>query len=220
MKSNDENTVKSRLAEMTKNHLGPWMKSLGFRRRGRIFWREREQVCQTVRLELSSFGTSVRGTLYLEIGVFWHKVEELLGNPSSGRMPPREYHNTFRVRLNSHKGAQHADRISINDDFSLHASAIQQDLITLGFPWLDLRSDLRTVLNRSQSPIKHRAKDSCAETPPGEARLLVFMCWQGNADKARDRVRERSNVSTETRLKFMNIIKTAHQKFPVPTRDT
>ena|SRR5687768_5091695 len=91
--------VKDRVTAMVRDVLGPEMKAAGFRRSGRTFWRDGPDVCHVVSVKMNRWGSRQHSTVGVALGVFWHRVEAILENPSTGKVPPPEHRCTFRIDL-------------------------------------------------------------------------------------------------------------------------
>src|SRR5690242_13008640 len=92
-------SVKVRVTEMVRKILAPEMKAAGFSRAGRTFWRNGPEVCHLAAVQMSRWGSSDDSSFDVHLGVFWHRVEKILDNPSAGKIPPPDYDCTFRVDL-------------------------------------------------------------------------------------------------------------------------
>src|SRR4051794_16758941 len=92
-------SVKGRVTAMAREIIGPEMKAVGFRRSGRVFWRDAPEVCHVASVEMNRWGSSDDNTFRVALGVFWHGVERILENPSAGKMPPPHYRCTFHTDL-------------------------------------------------------------------------------------------------------------------------
>ena len=134
-------TVKDRVTDMARDQLGPAMKAFGFRRRGRVFWRDGTDVCHVVTIAMNRFGTRDESKFDVRLGVFWHRVEAVLQNPSVGKMPPPEYRCTFRIDL----GRTMPNlpklwwKVTSTTDYATLGLEVLDDLQQYGLPWFEYR---------------------------------------------------------------------------------
>src|SRR5262249_43607169 len=143
--------VKDRVTELARNVLGPELNGLRFRRRRRIFWRERSDVCQVVALVMSPWGTRTSSSFDVFLGVYWHDVEKLQRKASSSRkMPPPHYECTFSIDLGwtTPRRLQKSWDINQKTNLANLGHELLSDLLKYGLPWLEYRSTLRHALER------------------------------------------------------------------------
>jgi hypothetical protein len=141
-------SVKDRVTAMTRDVLGPEMKVAGFRRSGRVFWRDGPDVCHVVSVEMNRWGSSDANSFGVALGVFWHRVEAILENPSAGKMPPPEYRCTFRIDLGRviSMPPKREWRVTHRSNYDVIGAEVWRDLRDYGFAWLKYRSDLKRTL--------------------------------------------------------------------------
>jgi hypothetical protein len=141
-------SVKDRVTTMTRDVLGPEMKSAGFRRSGRAFWRDGPDVCHVASIEMNRWGSSDASSFGVALGVFWHRVEAILGNPSAGKMPPPEYRCTFRIDLGRAVSMPPKPewRVTHRSNYDAIGAEVWHDLLKYGFAWFNYRSDLKRTL--------------------------------------------------------------------------
>ena|SRR5688572_13922749 len=108
---------------------------------------------------MSLWGTREQSRFTVQLGVFWHRVEEILDNPPAGKMPPPEHRCSFRIDLGHILSRPPKQRWSVtrSSDFNKIGRDVLNDLLTHGLPWLDYRSDMNHVLdlNRFMRSLGH-----------------------------------------------------------------
>ncbi|HSU68290.1 MAG TPA: DUF4304 domain-containing protein, partial [Tepidisphaeraceae bacterium] len=126
----------------------PEMTAVGFRRRGRTFWRDGPDVCHVAAVTMSRWGSSDESSFDVQLGVYWHCVETFLGNPWAGKMPPPEYRCTFRIDLGSVVSIppKPSWKVTRRTDFGALGQEVWNDLRAYGLPWFEYRSDLKRTL--------------------------------------------------------------------------
>jgi len=97
---------------------------------------------------MNRWGSSDASSFDVHLGVFWHPVEEILENPSVGKMPPPEHRCTFRIDLGrtTSMPPKPSWEITHASDYDSLGREVLADLREYGFPWFDYRTDLARVL--------------------------------------------------------------------------
>lgn len=141
-------SVKDRVTAMTREVLGPEMQAAGFRRAGRLFWRDGPDTCQVVNIVMNPWGSRDDSTISIALGVFWHRVEAILENSALGMMPPPVHRCTFRIDLGRviSMPPKPEWRVTQRSNYEKLAKEVWHDLRDYGFAWLNYRSDLKRVL--------------------------------------------------------------------------
>jgi hypothetical protein len=141
-------SVKEHVTGMVRDILSPQLKAVGFRRTGRVFWRDGPDVCHVATVAISRWGSAAESSFDVQLGVFWHRVEELLENPSVGKMPPPEYRCTFRIDLarTISMPPKPSWKVTLASDFAAVGREVLSDLMNYGLEWFEYRSDLARVL--------------------------------------------------------------------------
>jgi Domain of unknown function (DUF4304) len=141
-------SVNDRVTAMARDVLGPKMKEAGFRRSGRVFWREGPEVCHVASIEMSRWGSSDDSCFNVALGVFWHHVEAVLENPSTGKMPPPEFRCTFRIDLGRVLSTPPMPgwRVTSKSNFDAIGAKVWDDLRDHGLAWMEYRSKLKHTL--------------------------------------------------------------------------
>jgi hypothetical protein len=141
-------STKHGVTDMVRDVLGPEMKAAGFRRNGRTFWRDGPEVCHVAVVAMSRWGSSEKSSFDVQLGVFWHRVEKFLKNPSVGRMPPPEYRCTFRIDLGRtiSMPPKRSWEVTGASNFDALGREVLKDLREYGLPWFEYRSDLKRAL--------------------------------------------------------------------------
>jgi hypothetical protein len=141
-------SVKDRVTGMVREVLGRQMKAAGFRRSGRIFWRDGPDVCHVATVAMNRWGSSDESSFGVQLGVFWHRVETILENPSVGKMPPPEHRCTFRIDLGRVISVSPKPEwcVTLASDFNTIGEEVWADLRNYGFDWFNYRSDLKRTL--------------------------------------------------------------------------
>jgi Domain of unknown function (DUF4304) len=174
-------TVKDRVTEMIRDIVGPGMKAAGFRRNGRVFWRDQPDVCQVVHVQMNRWGTSQQSDFCVLLGVFWHKVEELLQNPSATKMPPPEYKCTIRIELGRVVSTppKRPWTVTLDSDYAAIGQDVLSDLRRHGMKWFESRSAFSGVLDSK----RYAWKGSMQELLNADAKV-VFRMLRGERDAA------------------------------------
>lgn len=141
-------SVKDHVTQMVREVLAPPMKAAGFRRTGRVFWRNNPETCQIVIIAMSRWGSRKESSFDVKLGVFWHRVEEILKNRSSGKMPPPEHLCTFRIDLQdaAHRTPRASWQVTQATNLAAIGRKVLQEIRRKGLPWLEYRSELTRTL--------------------------------------------------------------------------
>jgi hypothetical protein len=141
-------SVKDHVTEMVRDVLGPYMKDAGFRRRGRLFWRDGNDVCHVVTVVMSPWGTRNQSSFKVELGVFWHQVEMILHDNPIEKMPPQLVSCTFQIDLGwtVAQPPKLSWEVTLATDLEALGREVWEQLRDYGFRWLEYRSDLSRSL--------------------------------------------------------------------------
>jgi hypothetical protein len=174
-------TVKELVNEMTQEVVGPGLKAAGFRRRGRVFWRDRPDVCHVAHVQMNRWGTSQASDFCVLLGVFWHKVEKLRAKSTAIKMPPPEYKCTVRIELGRVVSTppKRAWKVALDSDYAAIGEDVLKDLLTYGLKWFESRSALASVLDSK----RYAWKGSMQEFVNADAKV-VFRMLRGERDGA------------------------------------
>jgi hypothetical protein len=145
-------SVKDLVTQMIRDLVTPRMKAEGFRRTGRTFWRDGPEVCHVAHVLMNRWGSATESSFDVHLGVFWHRVEKLLDNPSLGKMPPPEFRCTFRFNVGRlatklSKPPKPDWRVTLKTDFDTLGREVLADLLKYALPWFEYRSDLKRALD-------------------------------------------------------------------------
>ena len=141
-------SVKDRVSAMVRDVLGPPMKAAGFRRAGRVFWRNGPDVCHVAAVQMSRWGSKESSSFSVLLGVYWHYVEQVLENPSLEKMPPLEWHCTFRIDLGGTISSPPRPdwEVTQTSDFDALGQDVWAGMRDYGLPWFEYRSDATRTL--------------------------------------------------------------------------
>jgi hypothetical protein len=179
-------SVKDRVTGMVRDILGPEMKAAGFRRTGRVFWRNGPEVCHVATVAMSRWGSSDQSSFDVQLGVFWHHIEAILGNPSVGKVPPPEYRCTFRIDLGRiiSMPPKPSWKVTQRSDFAALGREVWNDLRDYGLPWFDYRSDLKRCLEwKKYATPEGDGRYSMQELTSADAKV-VFQVMLGKKSEA------------------------------------
>jgi hypothetical protein len=178
--------------------LGPYLKAQGFRRRERVFWRDSADLCHVIVLQMNRFGTRRASSFDVFLVVFWHRVEEILRNPSAGRMPPPEYRCTFRVDLGWLTPARLQKSWDVDETTELAqlGNDVLADLTNYGLPWLEYRSSLEKVTEctRYLRPVG-KGQYATHESQSADSKV-VFLMMLGRRSEARAEMKRWQAIGT------------------------
>ncbi len=188
-------TVRDRVTQFAREILEPELKRFGFRRSGRKLWRNDAKVCQVVDLTLSQWGTATAGRFYINMGVFWHEVEEILKNPSRRKMPPPEYQCTYRMDLGgaTPEGRQKIWDIDLHTDLRSLGRDVLADLTHHGLPWLEFRSELKNTLDGVKYLRQVRPNTFSSLEMVSFWAMVVFLTMLGKPEKAKKELENHLN---------------------------
>ena len=118
-------------------HIAPYLKTLGFKKKGAIFWRETDVLIDLVNLQKSQWNNPDEAQFTLNLGIYWKEVQAEIERRAKS-MPPKELECTVFERL----GALFA-----GNDFwwsvteSTIAYELGRDVVEklekFGLPWLE-----------------------------------------------------------------------------------
>jgi len=202
-----EPTVKEHVIDMISNVVGPGMKAAGFRRNGRVFWRDEPDVCHVAHVQMNRWGTSQQSDFCVLLGVFWHKVEELLENPCAKKMPPPEYKCTIRIELGRVVSTppKPAWKVTQGSDYAAIGKDVLYHLLKHGMKWFESRSVLSNVMDSK----RYDWKGGMHELANADAKV-VFHMLRGERDAAvADLRRFVKNGHAETAIKLAKRLKIA-----------
>lgn len=207
--------VKDQVGKMVVDILGPSMKASGFRRRGRIFWRDGPWVCQVAAIVVDRWGSSVESSFDVRLGVFWHEVESVLENPSVGRMPPPEYRCTFRIGLAalSKKPPGPDWKVTTASDFRAIGVEVLAAMQGHGFGWFSYRSDVKHGLDRKRYLVQ--AAEGVYSTPEvllTDAQVVFKVILGKKASAVADLKRSAKNGHAKSAMKLA-------ERLRLPTRE-
>ena len=176
-----ESSIKDRVTEMVRDVVGPGMKVVGFRRSGRMFWRNRADVCHVAHVQMNRWGTSQESDFCVLLGVFWHDVEKLLGKSAAIKMPPPEYKCTVRIELGRVVSTppKPAWKVTLKSDYAAIGQDLLNDLLNQGSKWFESRSALSGVLDSE----RYAWKGGMQEFVNADAKV-VFRMLRGERDAA------------------------------------
>jgi hypothetical protein len=102
-------------------------------------------------VEMNRWGSSDANSFGVALGVFWHRVEAILENPSAGKMPPPEYrlHVSDRLGRVISMPPKREWRVTHRSNYDVIGAEVWRDLRDYGFAWLKYRSDLKRTLEWS-----------------------------------------------------------------------
>jgi hypothetical protein len=201
---------------MVRDVVGPGMKAAGFRRTGRVFWRDQPDVCHVAHFQMNRWGTSQQSDFSILLGVFWHKVEELLGNPCAKKMPPPEYKCTIRIELGRVVSTppKRPWKVTPDSDFTAIGQDVLNDLLKHGMKWFESRSALSGVVDSK----RYDWQGSMQELVNADA-TVVFRMLRGERDSAvADLRRFVKNEHAEAALKLAKRLKIAKSEVLGPRR--
>ncbi|QDT95258.1 DUF4304 domain-containing protein [Gimesia aquarii] len=84
--------------EIVKRGLHPLLKAAGYKKRGRTFYHESDDVIQVVNVQSSQGNTAELSKFTINLGVFFPLVREISQEPPLNGLP-KEYHCTLRQRI-------------------------------------------------------------------------------------------------------------------------
>jgi hypothetical protein len=212
-------SVKDRVSEMVRDVVGPGMKVAGFRRTGRVFWRNSLDVCHVAHVEMSRWGSSRESSFHVHLGVFWHQVEGILENPSVGKMPPPAYRCTFRIDLGRtiSMPPKPTWKVTLASDFHSIGRDVLGDLQQYAPPWFEYRSALNRVLEwKRYTKPEGNGRYSVQELINADAKV-VFKIILGQRDSAiADLRRFVENGHTDKALDLAKRLKIPKNKVVTP----
>jgi hypothetical protein len=119
------------------NHVAPYLKALGFKKKAANFWRETDDFIDLVNVQKSQWNSADEAQFTLNLGIYWRDVQTEIQREAKS-MPPKELECTVFERL----GALFA-----GNDFwwSVHSRTnadelgkeVVEKLENFGLPWLD-----------------------------------------------------------------------------------
>jgi Domain of unknown function (DUF4304) len=137
-------TAQDRFKELLADHVGPWLKERGFRRRAATFRRRQDEAWQIVAFQKSQFSDASDVSFTINLGV----ALDLLDDDPSWRSRgwPLDHECDFRERIGVlHKGEDHWWSVPSRGP----TDGIVADVLTAleaALPWLETHADARALL--------------------------------------------------------------------------
>lgn len=89
---------KKHVEAILKNHLAPFFKSEGFRKKAATFWRSNGDFIEVASMQRSQFNDAWQGRFCFNLGVYWKPLQKFL-NRTSSAVPPHYSECFFNQRL-------------------------------------------------------------------------------------------------------------------------
>jgi hypothetical protein len=137
----------SKLIDMlVRNHLGPWLKGLGYRKNARRFWRDHGEIVDVITVWKHEHNDAWEGGLGIQLGVHWKKHQrELGGHFAAEEMPPKNCLLTEWLDVDATKDNARWRKFKPDIDIETLAREIISKIEKGGFPWLQSRHDPRYI---------------------------------------------------------------------------
>ncbi len=130
--------------EIIKRSLHPLLKSAGYRKKGRTFYHESDEVIRVVNVQSSQGNTAQSSKFTINLGLYFPAVRPMsLQGPLTGL--PKEYQCTLRQRIGMLMSRQDDWWWTVrpSSDLDMVANAIRNAWTGYGQPWIDRCSTLR-----------------------------------------------------------------------------
>jgi len=123
--------------EMVKTHLKPALHEFGFKSRSSTFFRQNGELVEIVSPQKSKWNNSTGAKFTINLGVYWPKVQEILGRASQS-FPPKEYECTLRQRLGPLFADQRDYWWTVLPDSNIRTIGedVTEKLRSFAMPWL------------------------------------------------------------------------------------
>jgi hypothetical protein len=128
--------------------LTPCLKPLGFKKKGRDFYRVDEEPIAVINVQSSKWNSGADGQFTLNLGRYFPALAKLEGNAASKEIP-KEYDCSLRARI----GMLLPDNkdlwwdVSASTDSALLAKNVQNLTKTYALPWLDRVASINSLQN-------------------------------------------------------------------------
>jgi hypothetical protein len=112
-----------------------------------VFWREGGEVIEVVTVQKSQWNDASSASFTLNLGLYWKRVQELLGRTISAP-PPREYNCTIRERIGPlfSAGRDHWWEVTPETDVAAIGVDVVAKLVEHGLPWLERGHSLEQMI--------------------------------------------------------------------------
>jgi hypothetical protein len=156
--------------ELVKAQLKPSLKELGFKSKSSTFFRHNGELVEIISSQKSKWNAADGAQFTINLGVYWPKVQEILGRPAIS-FPPKEYNCTIRQRLGPLFDDDKDFWWSVSPDSDIHqiGSDVVEKISSHALPWLARA----TVLD-----------EAVKMTNPAEAAVLFVI--KGEHEKAKE----------------------------------
>jgi len=144
---------------IVQDHLAPFLKARGFRKKGRHFWRVEGDVMDVIDVQNSQFNDAWEAKFTINLGVCWIFLQRVIGGVFAVEpSPPKSCIFRHRLSPDMEKKADYWWDVRSNSDPANVASELLQLLDRTGFPWLESKRDGVAVLEHMTNRWPQHAK--------------------------------------------------------------
>jgi uncharacterized protein (DUF4415 family) len=138
---------KKHIEAILKNHLAPFFKAEGFRKKAATFWRSDGDFIEIASMQRSQFNDAWQGRFCFNLGVYWNPLQKFLKR-TSNVVPPRYSECFFNQRLK--KNIQHGGhwwRLDSDTNPVVLGKEVVSDFQHYGLTWFARCHDPKTQPN-------------------------------------------------------------------------
>lgn len=140
-----------------KIELVPFLKKLGFKKKGRNFYKEYDNRIEVINVQASQWNSGQSGRFTLNIGVYYPEIAKLAEAPSITGLP-KEYNCTLHERIGFLTSEQRDIwwEVDSHSELSIVGADVANKVRQYCLPWLDKMSDLvnvKTSASESQNSL-------------------------------------------------------------------
>jgi hypothetical protein len=162
---------KTLIKVLLQNHLAPFLKEKGFRKKARHFWRVQGNVMDVIDLQSSQFNDAWKSKFTINLGVCWIPIQRIIGGVFAVESPPPKVCIfSHRLTPDMEKQTDHWWHVYSTTDIAHLAKDIFELLEHTGFAWMESKRNPNMVRENVTKRWPSLAKKLKAVLPRNGAR--------------------------------------------------
>ncbi|PKN92411.1 MAG: hypothetical protein CVU44_14840 [Chloroflexi bacterium HGW-Chloroflexi-6] len=140
--------ISNNVDELIKLGFAPLLKTYRFRKSGRTFYRQVDEIWQVLNVQSSQSNFGLIEKFTINLGIYHPIIAQLAGKSFSTGYP-KEYECTIRKRI-GHLMQSQGDywwEIDPSTNLEVLAKQVNSTVEEFGLPWLETHCDLRVIAN-------------------------------------------------------------------------
>ncbi|WP_281546349.1 DUF4304 domain-containing protein [Grimontia sp. SpTr1] len=138
--------ISKKIDEIVKLGLTPLLKTHGFKKKARNFYRQHEDRIDLINVQASQFNTGKEGQFTVNVGVYFPAISAITDAPAVKGMP-KEYDCTARERIGLLSSENKDTWWSVDNSVDINniAAELALSVESLCLPWLAKMADLENL---------------------------------------------------------------------------